>query len=581
MTKMRAAVLPLVVLGFAFLSAACTKSHRSGPPKENVLRMALDQKVRSFDPHVTSDVYSNQVQSLVYETLYTYHYLKRPLEVIPALAESLPVFSKDRKTMTIKLKKGIRFQDDACFKATNGKGRELSSADVVYMFERVSGTKIVSPTFGSLEHKIVGIDEFHAGKASSIVGISAPDASTVVIKLAEPQPRFTFNFLDMHTAIVPKECVAALGDEFPRHPVGTGPFHIVQADLSSKVVGVRNPDYHTVAYPTEGNPGDKEAGMLDDAGKQLPLVDKVVMEVLEEKQPQWLKFLAGDFEYLGIPKDNIGVALPGGKLSPEISKLGVKHFSQARGDVTTQFFNMDDPIWGKSKDLRHAFALAINRAEVIAVQYAGQAIQAQSLLDPIQYGYDPKFKSKWADRDVAKAKELLAKAGYPEGKGLPPLQMPTNNDTVARQFDELLSRQLKEVGITLKADPMTWPEFEKRGRTKNFQIMGMGFASGVPDFDDAANLIHSRYAAPGDNFASYRNAEVDKLVDEVGALDNGPVRLAKIHRIQELMDEDMAYVPMVHRVGNQLFQPWVRNPVYLDNMFVGMFARYLRVQTSK
>ena len=521
MTTIRAP-LALSLIGLLAFSGCTGSNRRSGPPSENVVRFPLDEKITTLDPHLANDVYSTMASNLVYDSLYEFHYLKRPLELVPSLAESLPVWSKDHKRLTIKLKKGIFFQDDACF--PDGKGREFNADDVVYMIERISTKKLASPGYGNFEDRIVGVNDFHEGKATSISGVKAVDRYTVSIQLTRPLPRFAYVFADVREGIVAKECVEKLGDEFRRHPVGTGPYHYIESDLASKMVAVRNPKYHQMTYPTSGGPGDKEKGLLEDAGKPLPLPDKIVLEVMIEKQPQWLRFLAGDFELQRIPKDNIPAALPDGKLSPDLTKLGIKHLQFPRSDVTLHIFNMEDPVWGKNKDLRHAFQLALDIPEIIRLQYSGQAIQAQSLIDPSQYGYEKDFVSKWSKRDLAKSRELLAKAGYPGGKGLPPIYMPTNDGTTARHLDELLERQLKEVGITLKLEPMTWPEFDAHIRQKNFTVIGMGEASSEPDADDATGLLISKNESPGPNAANYKNPEVDKLANDIETMENGSAR---------------------------------------------------------
>lgn len=571
----------LVVSVLSILGFGCTGGSRSfGPPKENVFRMVVESKITSLDPHVTSDVYSLLGQSLAYESLYEYHHLKGTTTLVPLLAQSLPKISKDFKTYTFTLKKGVHFQDDPCFTSTNGKGPELTSADLVYYFERIAAPKFVSPVFGSFEGRIVGIDDFHAGKATSISGVKAIDRYTVEVKLTRPMPRFVYNFIDAHGALMNKECVANLGERISMHPVGTGPYKVTEANLSSKIVAVKNPNYKHMTYPADGKPGDSEAGLLADAGKQLPFVDKAVLEVIVERQPAWLKFKAGELEMANIPKDFIPRELPGGKLSEELAKRGVQHRSEPRGDVTVTIFNMEDPVWGKKKELRQAYQLALDVAQIIKIQYESQAIRAHSLINPTMYAYDPGFVSKWADRNLEKARQLLAKAGYPNGEGLPPLVMPTNEGPTSRQLDELMTRQLGEVGIKVKSEPMTWPEFDKRIRTKRFTVVGMGFSSNAPDPEDFTAMLESKNAAPGHNYANYRNPEADKLIEEIENMPNGSARMAKINRLRDIIDEDLPYAPMVHRIGHQFSQSWLKNVVYFDYMHTATHIKYMKVQTA-
>ncbi len=569
-----------ILFGVLLLVVGCTGKREVSAPTENILRIPLEAKVTSLDPHRTTDVYSAVTQSLAYESLFQFHYLKVPRVAIPALAESLPVFSKDKKTLTIKLKKGVHFQDDPCFTSTKGKGPEFTAADVVYYFERVASPKLASPDFGSFEHKVVGIDEFHAGTAKTVAGVRALDPHTVEIKITMPMPRFAFNFIDSHGAMVSKECVENLGDLINTHAVGTGPYKITEVNLGSKIVAIRNPTFRHEAYPSDGSREDEKNGLLADAGKALPFADKVILEVFAERQPMWLKFKAGQLDQAKIPKDFIPTELPGGKPSAELAALGVRHFQHAKGDVTVVIFNMEDPLWGKNKKLRQAVALALNLPQIIELGYSQQAIRAQSMIDPTMYGYDARFQSKWSTRNLEKAKQLLAEAGYPEGKGLPPIDAPSADGTTQRQFNEMLERHLGEVGIAIKSEMLTWPEYDGRLRKKKFQMTMIGESSSVPDADDTTPLWISKNAAPGPNTASYRNPLMDSLVEKIETLENGPERLALIAKARNLMDDDLAYIPLVHRIGNQFFQKWIRNATFIDDSFIGEFAKYLRVETA-
>lgn len=560
---------------------SCTKGSNSGPPKENVFRYGIEAKMGSLDPHQSDNVYALMTEALFYEPLFQMHYLKRPYEITPLLAAELPKLSADGKTATIKIKKGIFFHDDPCFK--DGKGREVKIDDVIYMFERIAGKTINSSVYSGYQGNLVGVEAFHDGKAKTISGLKKIDDYTLEIKLTKVLPRFiyTLSLSDTRASIMPREAVEKYGDELARHPVGTGPFLPKEVNLSSKIIAVKNLNYNTVTYPTEGNAGDAEKGLLADAGKKLPLLDKIVLEVITESQPRWLKFMSGEFELTAIPKDNMATALPGNKLSPELAAKGIQHFRAAKGDVTVQIFNMMDPVWGKSKDLRHAVALALDVEKMIQLQYSGQAIRAESTVDPVSYGYDVNFKSKWSKRDVAKAKELLAKAGYPDGKGLPPLKMPTMADSTARQLDEMMTRQLAEVGIVLQSEAMTWPEFERRGREHNFGMIGLGYSSSVPDFDDGTTIYSSKYIPTGSNMAAYSNPKADKLIGEIEEMKDGPARMKKITEFKELVDDELPVISMVHRIGNQLVQPWVKNHVYLDSSFIGQFLKYHRTEAAK
>lgn len=560
----------------ALVAASCFKKRPYGPPIENVYRIPVKAKFTSLDPHLTSDLYSSQAQQLVYESLYQFHFLKN--EIIPALADSMPKISKDGLKWTIALKKGVRFANDPCFKDNAGEGREVKATDVVYFFERVANKNFGSPVYSGMDTLIKGIEDFRQGRATAINGVKAVDDYTVEIELLRKSPRFIYNFTSTHGALIPKECVEFYGDKINNHAVGTGPFTITKYS-PLKVEAVRNPNFRKEVYPSDGEQSHKEAGLLADAGKPIPFIDRVILEAVEEDQPRWLRFMAGDFEQSGVPKDNLNSALPNGKLSEEMVKRGVKHFSAPLADVVVDLFNLDDPVWGKSRDLRRAFALARSIDEMIDVIYVGQAVKAHGLISPFEWGYDPGYKSSLQNENLDEAKKLLAKAGYPEGKGLPPIDYPTLTGATYRQINELKARALSRVGIVLNQMPMSWPEFSARMKEGKFTVVSLGWTGDVPDAESSLPMFHSRAIPPhGQNYSRYRNKEYDKLVEDIEVMEATDTRYKKIRRAAQMLEEDVVIAPVVHRVGNQFFQPWVKNVMHTEELRVVQFIKYRRVE---
>lgn len=564
------------VLFLALLAGACFKKRPYGPPVENVFRLPVKAKFTSLDPHLTSDVYSSQAQQLTYESLYQFHFLKQD-EVIPALAEAMPVVTNGGKTWTIKLKKGLHFQDDECFKETKGKGREVKASDVVYLFERVADKNFGSPVYSGMDTLIKGIEDFRQGRATSISGVTAVDDYTVRIELLKKSPRFLYTFTSNHGAVMAKECVNFYGDKINKHSVGTGPY-IVTSFSPLKVEAVRNPNFRDERYPSKGNASDKESGRLADAGKKIPFIDKVIIEAIEEDQPRWLRFMAGDFELSGVPKDSLDSALPGGKPSPELASRGVRHFTAPLADVVVDMFNLETPVWGKKKELRLAYALARDLDELIKVVYVGQAIKAHGLISPIEWGYDPNYKSVLATQNIERAKKLLADAGYPNGKGLPPIDFPTLTGTTSRQITELKMRNLETVGIKLNPMVMSWPEFSTKLKEGKYTMISLGWAGDVPDAESSLPMFHSRAIPPyGQNYVRYKNKEYDRLIEDIEVMEATPARYAKIRRAAKYLEDDLVILPVVHRIGNQFYQPWVKNEAFTDELKVVQFIKYLKL----
>ncbi|MDP9125966.1 MAG: ABC transporter substrate-binding protein, partial [Pseudomonadota bacterium] len=256
----------------------------------------------TLDPQRGFGFYTDQALRQVYSTLLTYSYLERPYKLEPDLLESMPALATDKLTYTFKLRKGVRFIDNACF--AGGKGRELTVDDMLYSLRRFADANINTQSFFAMDGAVVGLDAYRAATAKTgpsadlsktdIAGIRKIDKYTFTIKLTHENPLFLYALTIEPTAIVPVEAVQMYKDRFGLNPVGTGPFMATaQVDRKGTLHLLKNPDYYRV-YPSVGMPGDAGKGLLKDAGKRLPLADVLDMPLIEESQPAALKFLRGE-----------------------------------------------------------------------------------------------------------------------------------------------------------------------------------------------------------------------------------------------------------------------------------------------
>ena len=249
--------------------------------EEKVLATVSPVQVKGLDPAQVGDRYSATEVAKVYEGLLEYHYLKRPLTLAPNLAAAMPTVSEDGLTYTFKLKQGVKFHDNACF--SNGKGRELTAEDFVYTIKRVADPKLNAPIFYLLAEKIQGLDAWRKKQVdapkvdytAAIAGVKAIDTYTLQFTLNKPYPSFLYALAVPTCYVVPQEAVVYYGEEFLNHPVGTGPFTLkAYTPQANKLVYLKNPNFRVKKYPNEASESYKH--LLADAGKQLPLVDKVV-----------------------------------------------------------------------------------------------------------------------------------------------------------------------------------------------------------------------------------------------------------------------------------------------------------------
>lgn len=559
------------------LAVGCTKKQDSS---DTSLYVSLTANVKGMDPVQADDRYSNIVINQIYEGLLGYHYLKRPLELVPVLAEAMPEVSKDGLTHTFKIRKGVKFQDDESF--TGGQGREVTAEDFIYSWKRLADPANRSTGFWVFDGKIVGLNEWADAKekgeadyTTPVAGLSAPDSHTLVIQLKEPYYQLHYVLAMGFTTVVPKEAVEFYGEEFLNHPVGTGPYKLEKWIRNSSITLVKNPTYRDVTYPAEGEAGDEEAGLLADAGKKLPLNDKVVLTEVLEDQPRWLNFQRGNLDFLGIPKDNFDSAVQQNQLTEEMKSKGIDLVITKEQDVTYTAFNMNDPVLGKNKKLRQAMSMAYDTDTVITQFYNGRAIVAHSPIPPDIDGYEESFKNPYKTFDVEKARALLKEAGFENGEGLPTFDFDTLSTTTSRQMAESFQQQMSQLGIKLNIRTNTWPQFQERIKKGQVQIYGIAWGADYPDAQNFLQLFYGKNLSPGPNGSNYQNPAFDKIYETSLKTPPGAARTKLYHQMRDMVVEDTPWIFATHRLGYYLHHGWLKN--YKPQSIIGDQFKYLRV----
>jgi len=544
---------------------------------------------KGFDPVDAGDVESAEQISRVYEGLLEYDYLARPYRVVPRLAEALPEVSADKLTYTFRLKKGVRFSDDPCF--PGGKGREVTAADFIYSLKRILDPKINSQGSWILEGHLLGVDAWQkAGDFNApLTGLTAPDPHTLQIKLAKPYPQLLWVLTMQYAFVLPREALEHYKDDFRWHPVGTGPFRLKSWRRRYRIEYERNPSFNGQAYPTEGEPGDKAAGLLADAGKPLPFLDRIIEYDIKEYYTSWQMFLGGRLFAAGLNKDYFEKAInPQLELTGELQKRGIRLYKTPEMSTWYIGFNMNDPVVGSSADpvanekrkkLRQAFACAINVPKYCEVITNNRSIPANSPIPPGVPGHVP---GPYAYQyDVPRAKRLLAEAGYPNGKdaqGNPlRLTMITGGagSTDARQAAEFYTEQLRAVGIELVVQPLSFTEYLRREHDGNFQLAIAGWIIDYPDAENFLKLFYGPNKAPGVNIVSYQNPAFDKLYEQIAVMDDSPERTALYERMATMATEDCPWALLTYPLSYGLFQSWFQN--YKPHAFPYANIKYYKV----
>lgn len=569
----------------ALLLAACTPFKDA---YENYIHDTLEQSAKTLDPIHSNDAYSSLPQGQIFEGLLQYAHLERPLKLEPLLAAAMPQISSDKKQYTFKIKQGVYFHDDPCFKATNGKGRELVSEDFIFSWKRLADPKNSSDGFWIFDSKIKGINKWREQATKKgvtdytlpIEGLKAPDRTTLVITLEKPFPQFLFMLANSHAVAVPSEAVAHYGPEILNHPVGTGPYVLKSWIRGSKIVVTKNPNYRKEFYPSSGETVDQENGLLKDAGASLPLNEGVVFHEATEDKPRYYNFRKGNFDFAKLSKNSIENALDkNGELLPELQKLGIRLSRWSDLDFSYEYFNMKDPLIGSNKYLRQAISLTIDPDDFVAKFFKFRGEVAHGPIPPGVLGYNEKIKNPYNHLDLDRAKALLAKAGYPGGKGLPPITYDINNNANDLLIAQLVQNSVAKIGITMKIVVNSWPEYITKIKSKRVQMFSMAYTADYPDGENFLQLFYGPNETPGPNDSNYNNPTFNRLFEQASGLSDSPARSELFTRMVDLILEDVPLIPHVHRRALILTHAWLHN--YKRNKMSHNYPKYLRLDLTE
>ena len=565
-----------VSAGLITLLTGCGAGLQRNEKPGEMVTYGATGRIRGFDPVKAGDVESAVAIGKVYEGLVQYSYLSRPYRLERNLAETMPEVSPDGLVYTFRIRKGIFFQDDPCFTNSAGKGRELTSTDFVYSIKRVADVKNESTGYWAFEGQIAGLDEFRKLSAKSKVtsydvpveGLQAPDPYTFRMKLTQPYPQLLWVLSMDYAFAVPREAVEYYAKDFVSHPVGTGPYVLKSWRRNYMMEFVRNPKWVETGrqerYPSEGEPGDAEKGLLADAGKPIPFTDRIVQYVISDESTQWLKFVGGELESSGISRDNWNAVITRNReLTDSLVRMKVQMFSAPTLDIYYIGFNMEDPVVGKNKKLRQALTCAFNSAEWIKYKKE-RSIRATGPIPPGVAGYDEKPSPY--PFDLEKARQLLGEAGYPGGmdpatgrKLSLVLEIGSGGDAEARESTELMANFMRKIGVELVPSYNHWPSFLAKIERRQGQMFRLGWVADYPDAQNFLQLFYGQNSSPGPNHCNYVSPDFDKLYEKIRTMTDCPERTAIYKQMADIIIEDCPWTFMDHPMSYGLHHRWVGN----------------------
>jgi len=636
----------------------------------NVLYSSFSERPKHLDPARSYASNEATFTAQIYEPPFQYHYLKRPYELIPLTAKKMPspvyldasgmVIEEDGPVSDvawslyeIQITPGIQYQPHPAFAKTAAGlsryhkldaidlddirrlsdfketgSRELIAEDYVYQIKRLAHPKIHSPIFGLMSQYIVGLGALGKTLKKSasedkgfldlrefpLEGVEVIDRYTYRIKVKGKYPQFLYWLAMPFFAPLPHEAdrfyaqpgLIEKNITLDWYPVGTGPYMLTVNNPNRQMVLEKNPNFHPEVYPTEGMPGDAEAGLLDDAGATLPFIEKIIFSLEKEGIPIWNKFLQGFYDGSGISSDSFDQAVQvsaGGDaaLTDEMKAQGIRLLTSTATTTFYMAFNMLDSVVGgdsvSARLIRQAIGIAIDQEESIAIFRNGRGIAMQGPLPPGIFGYlegeagiNP-YVYDWVDgkakrKSIAVARKLLAEAGYPNGRdkktGKPLIihfDTTGTGPAVKANFD-WMRKQFEKLQIQLVVRNTDYNRFQDKMLKGSAQMFQWGWNADYPDPENFLFLLYGPNAKAGkngENAANYANPRFDALFEEMKNMGNSPRRQKIINEMVEIFRHDVPWVSGFHPKQFALYHAWQGN--VKPNLMANNTLKYKKVDS--
>ena len=506
-------VLVTLALLVASVAAGCGSSSTSPtasaekPKAGGSLTLAYQSEPTTLDPAIAYNIVDWEIEHCVYEGLYRYAPKSGAAgeQLEPALAAAMPEITNGGRTYIIKLKHGVKFQPPV--------NREVTATDFKYSFERMMKLPLAPATYFYTD--VVGADAYQAGRAAHIAGFKVLDPYTIEIDLKTPNLAF-LNILTMEFCdVVPKEWAEKWGPKnFGRHPLGTGPFMFDHWTPGQEIVLKRNPNYR-------------------EPGK--PYLDGLNFALSLSPQTALLQLQRGEVDVLGdrVPPSDIPRVLADPTWKKYVS-------TQDKVSIHYLYMNVHFKPFDNLR-VRQALSWAINRDKLIKL-LGGQARPLYQVYPPGMPGYQP--DKKWYGYDPAKAKQLLAQAGFPNGFST---TLYTDNVDPDPKIMQSIQADLAAIGVQATIKTTSNETFYTLQSMLDKTPAGdFLWSMDYPDPSDWIIPIFSKSNAVsgGMNSSHWWDPQLEKMIVTAQAMTDPQARLALYDQMQAYIMSQAPYVTL-------------------------------------
>lgn len=570
MKKLIALICLVTIVGAVYY----VNKNKNKKEKQEVNVVIFDP-IKSFDPAVAFTDDSLKVMGQALETLYQYHYLKRPFEAIPLLASELPEISEDGKTYKIKIKENILYHNH---NKDLPQGRTVKAQDFVWQIKRLAFAPVQSNGAWLFEGKIKGFNEFSKFVGNDyekflntdLEGVRALDDHTLEIELVRPEPNLIYFLAMTFTSPVPMELIKRFSNNLDKVLVGSGPFYIEK--ITPKGYFMKQFEhFHEEYYPSSGDRYANTEDLLSASKERLPFLERLNFLLFSDEETAWEEFRAGNVDLINVPKKYLNeVANSNSDLMQKFNEDGiqVKHFSKQ----TTRWFgfNMNDPITGANKNLRLAIAHAIDPEKYVEVITNNTNLKANSIFNPSIPGYRPDHTLKYGF-DINKAKDFFQKSGYKPGE----LTLTySTRGKLKIHFEEaaFMKSSLEKLGINLDIEPLEFSEFLKKGRSGQLQLWTDNWIYDYPDAENLLQLLITRNH-PGINKSGFSNIRVDDLYQQLSQTLDKEKRYNIMYEIENIVEEEIPWVMLMYESTYMVQSSKIKN--FRKSFFIRNHFKYI------